>query len=317
MTYAPVAQLDRAPDFESVGRRFESCRAYHSKMKGLVHFKDRSFFSIDPMDAHPSRKRQSSLARTGCVRHPGSRSYWPTTTRTPTVLDVMLECRNISFRYPGAEKYVFENLSFRMETPGFYALFGPSGVGKTSLAKILAGDITDFLGEVRAGESAKLLYTYNLERLPGWSSVGNHIDKITPLSRKVRKNELAASFGLESLLGLRFTQLSLGQKNRVNLLRYLLQDFRFLIMDESLANVDEKTREQILFKIKDTFPESYFLYISHNVVEVSKFCKEIFVLRGSSERPLADPIEGLDLMSDRHPDQKVLELAMLEIMNAS
>ena len=32
--YAPVAQLDRAPDFESVGRRFESCRAYHqSDMK--------------------------------------------------------------------------------------------------------------------------------------------------------------------------------------------------------------------------------------------------------------------------------------------
>ena len=31
---APVAQLDRAPDFESVGRRFESCRAYHFFFKG-------------------------------------------------------------------------------------------------------------------------------------------------------------------------------------------------------------------------------------------------------------------------------------------
>ncbi len=36
---APVAQLDRAPDFESVGRRFESCRAYHpmvSELDGLL-----------------------------------------------------------------------------------------------------------------------------------------------------------------------------------------------------------------------------------------------------------------------------------------
>lgn len=229
----------------------------------------------------------------------------------------MLECRDISFRYPGAEKYVFENLSFRLESPGFYALFGPSGVGKTSLAKIILGEITDFTGVVRTGKSAKLLYTYNMERLPGWSSVGVHIEKITPSSRRARKDELAASFGLETLMGLRFSQLSLGQKNRVNLLRYLLQDFHFLIMDESLANVDEKTREKILLKIKAMFPESYFLYISHNVVEVSKFCGEIFVLRGSRKFPTASIVKGLDLKMGESPDKNSLELAMLEIMNAS
>ena len=35
-TYAPVAQLDRAPDFESVGRGFESLQAYHNREKGRV-----------------------------------------------------------------------------------------------------------------------------------------------------------------------------------------------------------------------------------------------------------------------------------------
>ncbi|MCP4694745.1 MAG: ATP-binding cassette domain-containing protein [Desulfobacterales bacterium] len=228
----------------------------------------------------------------------------------------MIECKNISFRYPGAEAFVFEDLSFRMESPGFYALFGPSGVGKTSLAKIIVGDITNFSGEVHAGNAATLLYSYNLERLPGWSSVGSHLEKITPSKRKGRREELVTSFGLDALLGLRFSQLSLGQKNRVNLLRYLLQDFHFLIMDESLANVDEKTREKILLKIKEMFPESYFLYISHNVVEVSKFCKEIFVLRGSRKTVRTAAIAGLDLKMGQNPEKKSLELAMLEIMNA-
>ena len=38
LLHAPVAQPDRAPDFESVGRRFESCRAYHVKTKSYLTF---------------------------------------------------------------------------------------------------------------------------------------------------------------------------------------------------------------------------------------------------------------------------------------
>ncbi len=93
---------------------------------------------------------------------------------------------------------------------------------------------------------------------------------------------------MHGLTGSRFSQLSLGQQNRINLIRYLLQDFDLLIMDESLANVDELTREKIILTIKATFPDRYFLYISHNVVEVSKFCREIVVFRGARKRPRTD-----------------------------
>ena len=81
-------------------------------------------------------------------------------------------------------------------------------------------------------------------------------------------------------LGSRFSQLSLGQKNRINLIRYLLQDFQMLIMDESLANVDERTREKIILNIKALFPDKFFIYISHNIIEVAKFCQDILVLTG-------------------------------------
>ena len=51
---------------------------------------------------------------------------------------MQLSFNQITFRYPGADTTVFEDLSFQMAGPGFNALFGPSGVGKTELAKALA-----------------------------------------------------------------------------------------------------------------------------------------------------------------------------------
>jgi len=204
-----------------------------------------------------------------------------------------------------------------MTDPGFNGLFGPSGVGKTSLAKIVTGEIMGYSGEVKTKDMNNLLYSYNLERLPGWASVGNHIEKITPSSKKERKNDLIGLFGIEKCMKLRFSQLSLGQQNRINLLRYLLQDFRLLIMDESLANVDERTREKIILKIKDMFPETYFLYISHNVIEVSKYCKQILVLRSAHKVPQVLSIEGQNHMTNKTLRKNNLENTMLEIMNAS
>ena len=228
-----------------------------------------------------------------------------------------LDCNNITFRYPSSLNDVFNKLSFHIKEPGFNALFGPSGVGKTSLAKIMVGEIKDFSGKVSADNMQTLLYSYNMERLPGWSSVGKHLDKITPSEFAGRKDELIHAFGMTEFMGLRFSQLSLGQQNRVNLIRYLLQDFQLLIMDESLANVDERTREQIIFKIKDMFPEAYFLYISHNVVEVSKFCKEIIVFRSSLKSPQTQTVTGQDLRTGEALPKEDLEYTMLEIMNAS
>jgi hypothetical protein len=52
-------------------------------------------------------------------------------------------------------------------------------------------------------------------------------------------------------------------------------------------NVDERTREQIILKIKSLFPDRFFLYISHNVIEVARFCRQVLVLRGAHRHPRA------------------------------
>ena len=228
-----------------------------------------------------------------------------------------LQIQNVTLKYPGSPNFVFQDLSFELREPGFNSLFGPSGVGKTSLAKILTGDMRHFSGEVTREEMKTFLYSYNTERLPGWSGVGKHLEKITPAGRQERREELISIFGLEDSLRQRFSQLSLGQQNRVNLLRYLLQDFDLLIMDESLANVDELTREKIILRIKMLYPQRHFLYISHNVVEVSKFCREIVVLRGAERHPQSIVIRGQDARIDCDIDRARLDQTMLEIVNAS
>lgn len=228
-----------------------------------------------------------------------------------------IEFDKLSFLYPGTAKPVFSNLSVSLERPGFHALFGPSGVGKTSFARLLTGAIEGYEGQIRVEDAGTPLYSYNLERLPDWSSVGKHLEKVTPPEAASRLNRLVEFFGMEACLNSRFSRLSLGQQNRINLIRYLVQDFRLLIMDESLGNVDELTRERILLNIKAMFPEAIFLYISHNVVEVAKFCDQILVFRGAHKDPQTMMITGQDHRFEETLDPHGLQNTMLEIMNAS
>ena len=228
-----------------------------------------------------------------------------------------IECKNLQFQYPGTSINVFKALSFELPGPGFHALFGPSGVGKTTLAKMICGSIRGSNGEITTSRMNRILYTHNLERLPGWSSVEEHLELNTPEANKNIVPELLEAFGIQALMKSRFAQLSLGQKNRTNLTRYLLQDFDLLVMDESLANVDELTKEKIILKIKAMFPDRSFLYISHNVVEVAKFCKHILVLRSHHKTPQAVTLEGRDYKDGFDLDNTALEQTMLEIVNAS
>lgn len=227
-----------------------------------------------------------------------------------------LECKNLSFKYPNNNNKVINNLCFSIKEPGFKAIFGPSGIGKTSLAKIIADTSLEFEGKVIKKDINKILYSYNLERLPGWSTTGKHLNKVIKPEKFVLKEKLIKIFELENVLDSKFFELSMGQQNRINLIRYLLQDYDLLILDESLANVDEKLREKIILNIKELFKNKMFLYISHNLYEISKFCSQILVLAKSSSTKKSCIINGQNYMKNYPINKKNLNSTMLEIMNA-
>jgi ABC-type multidrug transport system ATPase subunit len=183
--------------------------------------------------------------------------------------------------------------------------------------KIITGDSTSFSGRITTDGHEKLLYSHNKERLPGWSGVDLHLRRVIPPPMQPRIDEFIGIFGLVDCIHSRFDQLSMGQQNRVNLIRYLLQDCDVLIMDESMANVDEITREKIILAIKSMFPTRYFIYISHNVIEVAKFCDSILVFRGNGKHPQTVMIKGCNIDGENPLSPAALDATLLEIMNAA
>lgn len=235
----------------------------------------------------------------------------------PNFTMMRLTCSDITFHYPGSDIPVLDKVNCVLTRPGFHSIFGPSGVGKSSFARLIAGaGHYPYKGELQLKNINTVLYSYNLERLPGWASAGAHLGKVVAAEKEELKQELINLFNLSALLGARFHQLSMGQQNRVNLIRYLLQDFDLLILDESLANVDEKRRQIIILAIKRLFPDKMFLYISHNLMEVATFCDEILVFGSGAKGKKYVTVEGHNCCDQGDLDKNLRDRKMLEIMNA-
>ena len=229
---------------------------------------------------------------------------------------MLIQCRDITYTYPGAEAPVINRLNLSLKGPGFFTFFGFSGAGKSTLAKIISGQIRPHQGETIRESSPRILYSHNAERIPGWHSIGEHFFSISPANRQELLKELISSFEMEEFTEKRFSMLSMGQKNRANLIRYLVQDFDLLITDESLANVDEPLRNRIIREMKEIFPSKTFIYISHNVFEIARYSKNIFVLpMDGPTRSSIHEIKGLDEKDAVFTGPELLQQKVYEIIN--
>lgn len=203
----------------------------------------------------------------------------------------------MDYQTPTGIKHVLKDISFSLLEGEFASIVGPSGVGKTTLLRLLTGLMKPTSGVIRInGEVvtspppglAVVLQDYTRSLMP-WLSVEKNIS--LPLKRLgLTKDEISET--IESVLnevGLSGNQknypwqLSGGMQQRVAIARAIAVRPQLLIMDEPFASVDAQTRfdlEDLVLKVRDDFKITTAM-VTHDIDEAVYLSDKVVVLYGS------------------------------------
>lgn len=189
------------------------------------------------------------------------------------------------------------NISFELKEGEILGFLGPNGAGKTTTIQMLVGALTPTAGQINYfGKSLfkhreeildDINYSTTYTNLPWNLSVKENFHFIAYLykisDRKKRIEKIVEKFKLEELMNKRITELSAGQRTRVNLAKSFLNHPKVLLLDEPTASLDpdisKYLRDFILEERKDY--NLSIIFTSHNMKEVEEMCdRVIFINHG-------------------------------------
>jgi len=207
---------------------------------------------------------------------------------------VIFEAQNLGKAY--GKKQIFDKVDFIVERGARIALLGQNGQGKTTLAKILAGDITDYSGAWNLGHNVNIGYfAQNQEEVltPEKTVLQEAEDSATEETRP-RVRDLLGSFLFQGEDVTKKTKvLSGGERNRLALCKLLLRPFNTLIMDEPTNHLDIQSKEIIKLALQKF--EGTLIVISHDREFLQGLSDKIFEFRdGSMKEFLGDINEYLE-----------------------
>lgn len=192
-------------------------------------------------------------------------------------MSVVLNCQNVSHSF--GERKLFSNLSFEVHAHDFWVITGPSGVGKSTLIRILTKELEPDSGNiqqlVRPAEVPQNLYispgltaketiaTGDLVRFPWWETLFNF-----PGSSLLKAEQLCDQLQISNVSGLDVDRLSGGERQRVALGRALIQQSKLLIADEPISMLDEKLADDLLnWLSQDSKNAKLFILHQHELVQ--------------------------------------------------
>lgn len=132
---------------------------------------------------------------------------------------------------------------------GFTCVMGASGIGKTTLAYIIAGLVPPDSGEISGTEGLKFSAVFQEDRLLPWeTALGN---TLFVKNDRERAAALLSEAGLGDNLHKKAADLSGGMKRRVCICRALIADYECLILDEPFKGLDAETKASIMQMVKN------------------------------------------------------------------
>ncbi|QQY79543.1 ATP-binding cassette subfamily B protein/ATP-binding cassette subfamily C protein [Keratinibaculum paraultunense] len=210
--------------------------------------------------------------------------------------------KNVSFKYPGSDKYVLEDISFDIKGGEKISIVGLNGAGKTTLIKLLCRlyepdsgeifvnghNIYDYEYESYMGKIAVIFQDYKLFAF----TVGENIScnegykedkKIMDLIEEVGLKEKIDSLpnGLDSLMGKAYDdkgiELSGGESQKIAIARALYKDAPLIILDEPTSALDPLAEAEIYEHFNTLVKGKTAIYISHRMSS-SVFCDRILLI---------------------------------------
>jgi NitT/TauT family transport system ATP-binding protein len=207
---------------------------------------------------------------------------------------------SLTFTRDGVRTDVLRGLDLKIARGTFVAIVGASGVGKSTLLRVLIGLAEASAGVVRVttspGAHQPVALVFQDSRLLPWRSVlanvafGLEGRGLSRGQRRTRALEALRIVGLADLATRWPHQLSGGQRQRVALARALAVEPEVLLMDEPFSALDAITREQLqdeLVRIWQTTGKTV-LFVTHDIEEAAYLADRVVVLAGSPGRTVAD-----------------------------
>ncbi|MEM8588666.1 MAG: ABC transporter ATP-binding protein [Pseudomonadota bacterium] len=166
----------------------------------------------------------------------------------------MIAARDIGFRYPRSDAWVFQGLSFEIEAGQVFGILGPNGRGKTTLLKCLVGliktsagtlHLPDAIGYVPQGFSTPFAYTVMDIVLMGRARQIGTFGSPRAYDRTIAAAALA-DLGIERFARRLVTSLSGGERQMVLIARALASEAPIMILDEPTAALDFRNQSIVL-----------------------------------------------------------------------
>lgn len=197
----------------------------------------------------------------------------------------------------GVSKGDFElKVAFEIPSNGFTAVSGPSGGGKSTLLRTIAGLEPGARGTVQVAGEPWLSEGYRLpthRRAVGYvfqhPALFPHLDvRGNLMFGRIRRGRALLAFddvvdllGLERLIGRQVSGLSGGERQRVAIAQALLSDPRLLLMDEPMAALDRASRETLLpyLEAMQSTLDIPVLYVTHALGEVAQLAEYMLLIQ--------------------------------------